>query len=730
LAAKTPDEAGICAQSLFPVPSSPPTRNETITLARRGAKNAWEGAVGTAINETCLRGILKDPDHPLIFFSGNRMTKTILILLGAVFLLGAVSLSRAGAKPRENDFDVAVAENRTRTGTISVQITSKRALSIRRVTKQGNEYQEVSSEGGLSTRQKGFPEVGYFKIPLQLKDNRNYKLVVHKNTFDERSYEGKWLPSRGNILRSMDPDKIPYQMRRDALVDAYYPGNDFVTLEDPYLIRDVRGIDLVVYPVLVNTLQRRVKILREIDIELVPLEQGRKFNTQPRRPLRIFSQNAPFFDALFANFRWDYELDDGPGHMLVIYTGRDRVAIQPFIAHKKSLGFTVVEQEVEPKTNVKDIIKNAYDADPSLFYVQLVGDWDDIRCDMYQDPDSQKFCPKDNALGLVSGSDNYYDLIISRFSAVSAQDVSTQVNKVITYETNRDPLWWKRGLGIASEEGTGDDDEYDYEHMDIIKQNRLIPFGYGPVYAEYAEEASASGVTTAVNEGVHVINYAGHGDMDGWVTTGFDTNDVEALINGSRLPIIFSVACSVGEYHSGTCFAETWLRKEDGGAVAALMSTISQPWAPPMRGQDYMNDLLTWGYDYETNPGIGISTDHGKIRLGPVIFNAFNLQIAEAAVKQFNDGDVETTQTWIVFGDGSLLLAPPCPDCCGNRVDLQDVTFKARSDCHCEGITSLTLGRDVIVEKGASVIFEAPTVRITPGFEAGNGSHVKIRDPQ
>ncbi|MFP3912190.1 MAG: hypothetical protein ACLFUT_08920 [Desulfobacteraceae bacterium] len=41
-----------------------------------------------------------------------------------------------------------------------------------------------------------------------------------------------------------------------------------------------------------------------------------------------------------------------------------------------------------------------------------------------------------------------------------------------------------------------------------------------------------------------------------------------------------------------------------------------------------MNDLLTEGYDHETHPGIGISTNDGKKRLGPIVFNAFNLQIS------------------------------------------------------------------------------------------------------
>ena len=150
-----------------------------------------------------------------------------------------------------------------------------------------------------------------------------------------------------------------------------------------------------------------------------------------------------------------------------------------------------------------------------------------------------------------------------------------------------------------------------------------------------------------------------------------------------------------------------------------------------MRGQDYMNDLLTGGYDYDVNPGIGTSTNHGKTRLGSIVFNAFNLQIAEAG-----SGDVKTTQTWILFGDGSLLVSDPkassCPDCSGDERLLENITFKADSTCTCEGITSLTLGEGIIVESGASVTFQAPLVKIAPGyhFKPENGAHVEIRQTQ
>ena len=94
---------------------------------------------------------------------------------------------------------------------------------------------------------------------------------------------------------------------------------------------------------------------------------------------------------------------------------------------------------------------------------------------------------------------------------------------------------------------------------------------------------------------------------------------------------------------------------------------------------------------------------------------------------------METTRTWILFGDGSLLVSDPeassCPDCSGDERLLENITFKADSTCTCTGTTSLTLGEGIIVESGASVTFQAPLVRLTPGynFKPENGAHVVIR---
>ena len=158
-------------------------------------------------------------------------------------------------------------------------------------------------------------------------------------------------------------------------------------------------------------------------------------------------------------------------------------------------------------------------------------------------------------MGLFLVTINYPDLAIGRFSASNAAEVTVQVNKTINYEQNPNQTFWDKGPsiasgespGIASGEGPGDDNERDFERIDVIKENKLLPNQYSSITEIYTN-GSSSQVSSAINSGAHVINYAGHGSQTNWGTTGFSNNNINSLSNGDKLPIIFSVACVNGAF--------------------------------------------------------------------------------------------------------------------------------------------------------------------------------------
>ena len=70
----------------------------------------------------------------------------------------------------------------------------------------------------------------------------------------------------------------------------------------------------------------------------------------------------------------------------------------------------------------------------------------------------------------------------------------------------------------------------DNQHIDIIKKNKLLPFTYTNVHEIYGS-GSASSVANAINQGLGVINYVGHGSDTSWVTTGFSNSNIANLSN-------------------------------------------------------------------------------------------------------------------------------------------------------------------------------------------------------
>ena len=90
--------------------------------------------------------------------------------------------------------------------------------------------------------------------------------------------------------------------------------------------------------------------------------------------------------------------------------------------------------------------------------------------------------------------------------------------RTVNYE--KEPLlagdaWYAKGTGIASNQGPGDDGEYDNQHIDNIR-TKLLNYGYTLVDQIYDPSATAAMVATALNQGRSIINYCGHGIQNGW----------------------------------------------------------------------------------------------------------------------------------------------------------------------------------------------------------------------
>lgn len=570
----------------------------------------------------------------------------------SVFIL--FSIFSATAKNGEG-YDVSFQQKKSNQFSLNFNLQD---YNIADIVKDGVTYSNIEFKGSVSSNKIGWADLPYLSTSIQLPSDKNVSIEITDFKYEEIDLNSPMLPSRGVIYRNQDPSSIPYEIDQASYIDEWYPSN-LTSTSEPYIMREVRGENIFVYPFQYNAVQNKLRIYTSI---IITVTENTDTPTNPIvNPKPVTKQMTSVYNSLFVNYnqnpsRWSEEVGEF-GEILVIYTSRDAAAIQSWITWKKEMGFTVTEEQVSTGTNVKTTIQNAYNANNNILYVQLVGDWADIKSDL----GGSASTPTDPMLGCVAGSDDYHDVIIGRFSASSTTHVTTQGSKSITYE--RDPeiggTWYTTALGIGSDDGSGagDDGEIDWEQIDLIKNDKLLPSTYTTVNEAYHFPAT-SVVSNYVNAGLGLINYCGHGGHDNWVTSGYSTYDVSSSTNGNKLPFVFSVACIVGEFHNGgECLAEAMLRKSGGGAVATWMSTMNQPWQPPMRGQDYANDILIGGYNYSTGGGSGTSTTYGKTTFGSITYNAAALMVSESSTSS----DWDTYKTWTIFGDASLQVRTDQP---------------------------------------------------------------------
>jgi len=75
----------------------------------------------------------------------------------------------------------------------------------------------------------------------------------------------------------------------------------------------------------------------------------------------------------------------------------------------------------------------------------------------------------------------------------------------------------------------------------------------------------------------------------------------------------------------------------------------------------------------------------------------------------------------------SVSFGSNCSQCTGDPVELEGVTFEAGTACECKAATSITIGPQVTIEKGANITFTAPKVNVKSWFHAKEGAVVKIK---
>ena len=369
----------------------------------------------------------------------------------------------------------------------------------------------------------------------------------------------------------------------------------------------MRGSAISIFPFAYNPISKKLRVYTKLIIEISFVGTNLENSIS-----RVSDEKNNYFEPIFKNHFLNYDNQNNyksasavseNGRMLIIAYDSFIDEMQPFVDHKNCIGLPT--QMVKISTvgstfdTVYNYIKNNYNSDHNLTFVLLVGDDTQIPTKMVNSGGS------DPSYSLMDG-DNYPDIIVGRFSAETEAQVITMVNRSITYEKMVDQPWFHNGIGIGSAEKLSNNNEYDYQHLRIIR-NQLLSGLYSDVSELYdgsqggldaSGNPTGSMVSNVINNGASVINFTGHGSENSWGTSGFSISNINSLTNDNKLPFIFSAACKNGFFTNHLCFAESWLRAQNSstgnptGAIAFYGSSNEVTAPSSAETQDQFNTIL------------------------------------------------------------------------------------------------------------------------------------------
>jgi len=525
----------------------------------------------------------------------------------------------------------------------------------------GQAYQNFSKTVKIVSDHLGEPAMPYYSTAVLLSNTGDVSFTVEFDSF----YDIQGIdvaPSKGDLKRNVNPEDIPYTFGPVYQQNTFYPG-ELAQLSEPFNFRKTRGVSIALYPYQYNPVTHTLRVYENLRV---------KVNTDSS----ITGQNELIVNGLpasqdvlvnvYQNIFINPPVSDRryvpvgeQGEMLIITAPEFVNALNPLVDWKirKGIKTTLVttNETGTTDTSIKDFVAAYYTDHPELINLLLVGDSDKIPAHSYGFISGEHRWSDSYYGQLVGGNNDFYpEVFVGRFSG-NTSEIQTMVQRTLEYEIN--PMagsWMRNALGIASNEGAGfgDDGESDFQHLRNIRQ-QLLNFGYLEVYefyqgsqggADAPGEPSPAMINNAVNAGVSLFNYTGHGWTEGMSTGNYTNSSVNQLQNNGTYPFVVSVACNNGTFVDATSLCEVMLRKahnnQPAGFIAAAGSSILMSWAPPMQAQDEMANIITQLYE-----------DNRKETLGGLFYNS----LISVLVEYNNNGTAkEVMQTWVLFGDTSV----------------------------------------------------------------------------
>lgn len=198
---------------------------------------------------------------------------------------------------------------------------------------------------------------------------------------------------------------------------------------------------------------------------------------------------------------------------------------------------------------------------------------------------SPQFATDDYFAYLEGPGDQGLDMFLSRIPVRTPAQAATVVNKIVRYDTSRDPgPWTNRATLLADDvcQGTRPD-AIGFSHMvqtEILEnylpldlqRDKIYLYDYGRECIYDTKPAAADALMRRMNEGTLLVNFTGHGSDEQLADERvFELASIPSLTNRDRLFFLLTASCSVGKFNTyQDGLAEALIFYGNGGCIATF----------------------------------------------------------------------------------------------------------------------------------------------------------------
>ena len=570
----------------------------------------------------------------------KQIINLIFIYLLFTLLLGKItSFAIAHAAPIVKDMGtISVSVVAPPTGVKSLDETTVdidvKSVGVEEIEVASKTFQIIRLRGCAHTEDVGLPQLPRLVRTIAIPDDaKRVEATVIESQYDLVSGYTVYPAQRPQTDLSGPP---PFEIDESAYErDVFYPGQ-IVRVGNIARWRDITIVQVEIFPIHYNPFKKELRIYNHLKISFKSIKREGTLATQGETgPKVVSSKFKALYEDLILNSNaldlrvgepqpkesiqpqgLNFDFDPIPiviqgipyDHSVKLLSIRhgdhtNFSTLRPLLEWHRASGVpyvSVVKYGTVTAEDIKNTIKSYYNSHPELEYVLLVGDleylpWNSNWGGTLPDDD----LPGDYWYACLTGGDDpdlWPEVAVGRLPVKNDQELATVVQKILKY--SKDPPttgWLDKVLLVAHKQNAPG--KYQGCKEDIRTATYDDPFtfitAYGASTANGGDAATNADVNSAIENGVGIVNYRGHGafgypnprpwgqfwgaqsgdDPSPWNVSGEEywTSDALSLNNGDMTPVVFSIACMTSALDNPVydCLGEAFFM-QDQGAVAFL----------------------------------------------------------------------------------------------------------------------------------------------------------------